>query len=110
MDKCHLEAEEPLARPLVDQSGSRTGQLGQRRIEVADLVRNVMHARAALGKEAADRRIVGERLEELHPPAADLQRSRAHALGSDSRAMFDLCPEEALVRGEGFVEIFDCNT
>jgi hypothetical protein len=110
MDERHFQTEEPLARPLVDESGARAGKLDQGRVEIAHLVGHMVHAWTTPAEEAADRRVLAERLEKLHPPAADLHRGRAYALALDRRSVLDLCPEEALVRSEGVVEIFDGNS
>ena len=77
MDEGNLETEEPFARLLVDQFGSGAGELRERGAEIADLVGDVMHARPALREEAADRRVVAERREQLDPAVADAHEAAA---------------------------------
>jgi len=107
MDKGNLEPEQSLARSLVDQVRPCTGELRKRGAQVADLERNVMHARPALGEEAADRGIGAERLEQFDATVTDAQRRRADTLLFDRRAVLDLCAEEALVGRECGVEVVD---
>ena len=105
MDERDLEAEEPFARLRVDQIGAGVRKLGQSRTQVADLVRNVMHAGAAFGEEAADRSVLTERLEQLHAPVTDPQRGRANPLILHRRAVLHLGAEKALVGPERLVEV-----
>src|SRR5205807_10307887 len=98
-----------LARPFGDQVGPCGGKLGQTRIEIGDLVGNVMHAGSALGKETADGGVFAERLEQLDPSVADPHRGRADALLLDRRPMLDLCAEEPRIRREGSVQILHCD-
>src|SRR5439155_22155576 len=67
MDEGDLEAEEPAARPLVDQLRALRGARAQRLAHVVDLVRHVMHAGTALGEKLADGRLVSERGQQLDP-------------------------------------------
>jgi hypothetical protein len=64
-----------------------------------------MHARAALGEELPDRRIVAERGEELDPARADADRRRLDALVIHLRPMLETTSEEALVRPHRLVEV-----
>ena len=107
MDKGNFEAEQPLARSLVDQVRTRTRELRKRGVQVAHLERNVVHARAALGEEAADRGIGAKRLEQFNATVTDAERRRADTLLFDCRAVLDLRAEEALVRRECGVEVVD---
>ncbi len=107
MHEGHLEPEQARTRPFVDQLGARARKLGQRGLEIAHLVRNVMHARAALREEAADRCVFSECLEQLDPAVADSQRRGAHTLIVNCRLVLDLGAEEAFVGLEGGIEIFD---
>ena len=110
MDERDLEAEETCARPLVDQIGAGPRELDQGRVEVAHLVRNVVHPWTALRQEPADRRVLAERLEQLHPPGADAERSSSDALVLHRRDVLDLCTEQTLIRRERCIEIFDHDT
>ena len=107
MHEGHLEPEQACTRPFVDQLGARARELGQRCLEIAYLVGNVMHARAALREEAAYRCVVAERFEQLDAAVADSQRRGAHTLIIDRRLMLDLGAEEAFVGLEGGIEVFD---
>src|SRR5262245_43078859 len=107
VDKRDLEPEEAGPRLRVDQVGARPGELIERLTQIPDLVGDVMHAGAALREEPADRSLLTERLEQLHAPLANRQRSRPHTLVRDRRAMLDLGAEEPLVCLERGVEILD---
>ena len=110
MDKGNFEAEQPLARSLVDQVRTRTRELRKRGVQVAHLERNVVHARAALGEEAADRGIGAKRLEQFNATVTDAERRRADTLLFDCRAVLDLRAEQSLVRRDRLVEVFNGNT
>lgn len=110
MDERDLEAEEPRSRLRIDQICTGSRELGQRRAEVAHLVRDVMHAGTALRQEPADRRVLGERLEQLDPPRSDAKRRCTHALILNRRTVFHLGAEETLVRRERRIEILDRDT
>jgi hypothetical protein len=107
MDECDLEPEHAAPGRLVDQLGAGRREPAQRRAEVSDLVRDVVHPGAALGEEAADGRVVRERAEQLDAALADAQRRRLDALLLDPRAMLEARPEETLVRRHRGVEILD---
>src|SRR5512146_799672 len=109
MDERDLEAEQPLARALVDQLGARVCQLGQCLAHVADLVGDVVHPGASLREEPSHRGVVAQRLEQLDPPFPELQRRCPHALAGDRRPVLDLGAEEVLVRLERCVEVLDCD-
>ena len=70
MDEGDLEAEHAAPRRIVDQLGARLGKVRERRADVGDLVRNVVHPGASLRKEAAYRRVLVERTEQLEPALA----------------------------------------
>ena len=110
MDERHLEPEEALPRRCVDQVGARVGEFRERRPQVADLVGHVVHARAPLGEEAADGRVLAQGLEQLDTALSDPHRRRADALVVDGRAMLDLGPKKAFVRAQSRIEILDSNT
>jgi hypothetical protein len=107
MHEGDLEPEEALARSIVDQVGSGVGQLCEGRLQIPDLVGDVVHARPALRQEPADRGIGPERLEQLDAPLTDSQRRRADSLLIHRRTVLDLCPEELRVRNERCVEVVD---
>jgi hypothetical protein len=107
VDERDLEAEQTGARVFVDQVRTRACKLGQRGIEIAHLVGNVVHARPSLREEAADRRVLAERLEQLDATLADADRRRADALILHRRAVLDLCAEQPLVGRESRVEVLD---
>jgi hypothetical protein len=110
VDERDLETEEAGARPVVDQLRAGVGQLRERCVEIADLVRDVVHPRSAARKKAADRGVVAEGLEELDAAGADLQRGRPDSLLLDRGAMLDLGAEQTAVRRHSGVEIVDGDT
>jgi hypothetical protein len=61
MDERDLEAEEPAARPLVDELGARGGEVVERVGDALDLLGDVVHAGAAAGEEPANGRVVANR-------------------------------------------------
>ena len=107
MNESHFEAEHTAARSLVDQLGAGLGEMRERRADVGDLVRDVMHPRAAGREEAADRRVVTERTQKLEPALADPDGGRLDPLLLDAHAVLEPRAEEALVRVERAVEILD---
>jgi hypothetical protein len=110
MDEGHLEAEHAAPRRLVDQLGPCLGEVRERGADVVDLVSHVMHSRAALLEEAADRRVGVERSQELEPALPDTDGCRLDPLRVDAGAMLEPGSEEALVRLERAVEILDGKT
>src|SRR5918995_30427 len=107
VDEGDLETEEALARLRVDQLGAADGELGQRASDVVDLVGDVVHSRAAIREELADRRVLAERREQLDAALADPHRDGLDALLGDRVAVLDAGAEEALVGGDGLVQILD---
>ena len=104
-----LEAEQARTRAFVDQVRTCARKLGQRRLEIGDLVGNVMHPRPSLRQEAADGGVLPERLEQLDAALADTDRRRADALVLDRGAVLDLRAEQPLVRRESLIEVLDRN-
>src|SRR4051794_30681286 len=107
MDERDLEAEHPAARRLVDQLGARAREVGQRRANVVDLVRDVVHSRPALREEAADRSVLAERAEELDAALADADRRSLDSLLLDPLAMLERPTEEARICVDRAVEVVD---
>jgi hypothetical protein len=110
MDEGDLETEHAAPRRLVDQLGTRFRQMSERGAEVLDLVRHVMHSRAALREETADRRVFTERAQQLEPTLPDADGRRLDSLLLHPRAMLQSRAEEPLVRVERAVEILDGET
>ncbi len=110
MDEGDLEAEHAAAGLFVDQLGARVRKMREGGANVLDLVRDVVHPRAALRQEAADGRVLAERAQQLEPALADADERRLDALLLDERALLDLGAEEALVGVERAVEILDRET
>ena len=67
MDEGDLEAKHTVPRSVVDQLGTCLGKVREGRADVGDLVRNVVHPGTSLRKEAAHRRVLVERTEQLEP-------------------------------------------
>jgi hypothetical protein len=107
VDERDLEAEQPRAWAFVDQVHARNRKLGQRGIEIAHLVGNVVHTRPSLRDKATDRRVLTEWLEQLDATLADADRRRADALILHRRAVLDVCAEQSLVGRESRVEVLD---
>jgi hypothetical protein len=110
MDEGHLETEHTAARLLVDQLGTGVGEMRERGADVVDLVGDVVHPRTALREEAADRRVLGERAQELQPALAHPDGRCLDTLLLDPRALLQTGAEEPLVRVERAVEILDRET
>ena len=109
MDERDLEAEETGPRAFVDEICARARELRQRRLEVAQLVGDVVHSRPSLLEEAADGSVLAERLEQLDTTFADSDRRGTDTLIFDCRAMLDPCAEQTLVGRESRLEILDRN-
>ena len=110
MDERDLEAEHAAARSLVDQLGTRIREMGEGSADVLDLVRDVVHSRAARDEEPADGRVVAERAQQLEPALADADGRGLDSLLLDPRALLEPGAEEALVGIERAVEILDGET
>ena len=107
MDEGDLEPEQACTWPFVDQLGAGARELGQGGSQIAHFVGDVMHARAALREEAADRCVLAKRFEQLDSAVADPQRCGPHTLIVDRRGMLDLGAEETFVGLNGGIEIYD---
>lgn len=79
-------------------------------MDVLDLVRDVVHPRAAVGEETADGSVVAERTQQLEPALPDADGRRLDSLLLDPRAMLDPRAEETPVRVERTFEILDRQT
>jgi hypothetical protein len=110
MDEGDLESEHAVPRSLVDQLGAGLRQVGEGGTDVVDLVRDVVHPRATLRKEAADGRVLAERAQQLETAQPDANGRRLDALLLHARAMLEPRAEEALVCVERAVEILDRET
>src|SRR3954453_5312475 len=80
MQESDLRLPDAGARRLVDQPQALVAQPPQDGLDVVDLVGPVVQARAALGEELADRRIVVERGEQLDMVLPHVQQRRLDAL------------------------------
>src|SRR6266576_3599751 len=109
MDERDLEAEQAFTRRVVDQVGSGALEFREGCPHVGDLVRDVMHPRAALRQEPPDRSVLAGWLEQLYPPLADAHRGRTHALLVDRGLVLDLGAKQPRIRGERLVEVIDGN-
>jgi hypothetical protein len=110
VDERDLETEHAAPRGLVDELGAAIRKVRERSANVLDLVRDVVHARAALGEETADGRIVAERGQQLEPALSDADRRGLDALLLDPRAMLESRAEETLVGVERAIEVLDRET
>ena len=107
MDERDLEAEETDAWHLVDELSAGVRELVERRPQVVGRERDVVHPRPSSREEAADRRVLAGRREQLDPAVAEEERRGFDALLHERRAMLDACVEELLVRRDRLVEVVD---
>jgi hypothetical protein len=105
MDERDLETEHAPPRCLVDQLRALVREMSEGRPDVVHLVSDVVHSRASLCEEAADRGVLAERAEQLEPALPDSDRRCLDALLLDEGALLEPRPEEALVRVQRPVEI-----
>ena len=110
MDEGDLEAEHTAARRLVDQLGARLRKVDEGGADVVDLVRDVVHTRAALREEATDRRVLAECAQQLEAALADADGRCLDTLLVYARAMLEPRAEKALIGIERAVEILDRET
>jgi hypothetical protein len=110
MDESDLEPEHAAPWRLVDQLGACVREMREGRPDIVDLVRDVVHSRAALCEEAANGRVLAECAEQLEPTRADADGRRLDPLLLHTRAALEPRTEQALVRIEGAVEILDRET
>jgi hypothetical protein len=110
MDESDLEAEHAAPRRLVDQLGAGFREVREGGADVVDLVRHVVHTRAALREEAADRRVLAECTQQFEAALADADGSCLDTLLVHPRALLEPRAEEALIGVERAVEILDRET
>jgi hypothetical protein len=106
MDERDLEPEQPGPRLAVYEL--RTGSLErrERRADVTDFVRNVVHPGSALGDEFPDGRVFARRRQQLDASSADQHGRGFDALLPNARPVLDLGAEQTRVRVERLVEAF----
>ena len=105
MNERDLETEESAARHPVDQLRTRGLQLVERGEEILGFECDVMHPRPAAREKAPDGRVVVGRRDELDATRTQEKRRRLHSLLLQRLAVLELRAEEALVRGDGLVEV-----
>ena len=110
MDERDLEAKKTGPRAFVDEICARARELRQRPLEIAHLVGDMVHPRPPAREEAADGRVLPERLEQLDAAPADADRRGTHTLILNRRAMLDARVEQPLIRRESRVEVLDRNS
>ena len=110
MDESDLEPEHSATRGLVDQLRASVREVREGGTHVLDLVRDVVHTRAALCEEPADGRVVAERAQQLEPARSDADRRSLNSLFLDARPVLEPGAEETLVRDEGAVQVVDGET
>jgi hypothetical protein len=105
MDERDLEPEQP--RPRLEIYELCTGSLErrERRADVTDLVRNVVHPRPALGDELADGRAFARRRQQLDASSTDEHGRGFDALLPDARPVLELGAEQTRVRVERLIEV-----
>src|SRR3954454_13488516 len=107
MDEGDSVAVEPCAGLRVDHVRACRSELADGCRDIADLVRDVVHPRAALGEKSPDWRVRRERAHELDPAGSHAQIRGLDALVIHAPAKLDLRAEETLVRADGLVEVGD---
>lgn len=107
MHERDLQAEQATMRLEVDQLHALVREPPQLAAQVGDLIRDVVHARAAPGDEPAHVRIGTERAQELDTAPAHADGGRLHALVGHRLTLLELGTEDASVRIDRLVEIFD---
>src|SRR5262245_57200993 len=107
VDEGNLQTEETAAGLLVDELRPTGGELVERRLDVLDLVRDVVHAGAPVGEELPDGGLAAERGEQLDAARADAHRRRLDPLLGDGGAMLDPGAQQPLVRAHRLVEVGD---
>src|SRR5262245_17613547 len=110
MDERDLETEQPFPRSRVDELRALAPQRVESLADVADLERDVVHARATRGEEPPHRRVAVERREQLDSSVADEHGGRLDALVGHPRAMLELRAEQARVGVERRIEVGDGDT
>jgi len=105
MDERDLEPEEPGVRLGVDELRALAFQRLERGVDVRNLERDMVHARAARGEKPADRRVLLQRREQLDPAAADEDGCSLDALLRHGRPVLELSAEQPLIRTERLLEI-----
>jgi hypothetical protein len=102
-----LRAEETAARGGIDQPRPLALEAHELGRQILDLVRKVVHPRAALREEPPDRRVRAECREQLDMSGADPQRRGLDPLCVLRLAPGELGAEEALVARDRIIEILD---
>ena len=95
----------PNAGFVVDQSVAACAACGERLIEVADAIADVMDPGTAPGEELRDWRVLPERLEQFHLGLAEVQVYDARSVNFVRTAC--LHAEHIAVEGEGGVDVGD---
>src|SRR3954464_14416271 len=110
MHEGHARVADAGARLLVDEPQAGRAQAVELGLDVGRLVGDVVQARPVLGQELADRRVLAERLEQLHVPLADVEQHGLDALGLDGLAMDEGHVEVGVVELQRGVEVRDGDT
>ncbi len=110
MHERDLEPEQSLTGTFVDQVGPRVRELGKGRVEIGNLIGDVVHPGAAFGEEPADRGVLPERLEQLDAAVADAERGGAYTLILDGCTVLDLSAEQPSVGRKRRVQVLHRNT
>ena len=107
MEKRYLRVAYSGARRLVDQPHAGRAQLVERRRDVVDPVGDVMQPGPAPREEAADRRVRGQRRQQLDVAVPDVEQRRLDALLGDRLAMDERHPVRVAVHGDRRLEVLD---
>jgi diacylglycerol kinase (ATP) len=94
-------------RRVVDQAHPGRAEIGERRRDVVDPVRDVVQPGATAGEEASDRRIGAERRKQLDVALPDVEERGLHALVGERLAMNERHPVGVAVDRDRGVEVLD---
>ena len=107
MEKRYLRVAYSGARRLVDQPHAGRAQLVERRRDVVDPVGDVVQPGPATREETADRRVRGQRRQQLDVAVPDVEQRRLDALLGDRLAVHERHPVRVAVHGDRRLEVLD---
>jgi hypothetical protein len=107
MHESDLHAEQTAVRDVVDHVYALPREVCETAREVVDFIRDVVHPRAALREELADRRLLAQRAKELDAARTEPNRNRLDALRLERVAPLYFGAEQPLIRVHRLLEVLD---